>query len=183
MGDFLSQLLQLIKDLAPFRVVEPWEDGFYLTFSRVGKRVGPGIWPVVPYFQDVKALSVAESRLTTPMLNVVLTNGQRLAFSVSARVKVVDVVRALVDVGTYQETIGEEVAAFVADFLAEARADRFETVQKRRNMIAEATTLLNERTRVYGVEVIEIQFTNWILDIKTYRLLNDSSLSPPTLTW
>ena len=183
MGDFFGRLLDWLREAWPFRTVEPWEDGFYLTFAQLGKRVGPGIWPVVPYFQEVKCLSIAEARLTTPMLHIMLTNGKQLAFSVSARVRVVDVVKALVDVGTYQETTGEEVAAFVADFLSEAPAERFETTRKRRNLIAEAVTLLNERTRVYGVEVIEIQFTNWILGVRAYRLLNDSALSPPSLTW
>jgi hypothetical protein len=183
MGDFLGRLLDWARDLWPFRTVEPWEDGFYVTLSKPGKRVGPGIWPVVPYFQDVKALSVAESRVTSPMLNVVLQNGKRLAFSVSARVRVVDVVKALVDVGSYQETSGEEIAAHMAEVLSEAPAERFETIQKRRNFIAKATDTLNERTNVYGVEVIEVQFTNWIEDIRTYRILSDSALSPPSLTW
>lgn len=182
-GDFFGRLLDYAIELWPLRLVKPWEQGFYTTFEKVGRRVGPGIWPVVPYFQDVLSLSVAESRLTTPLLNIMLMNGKRLAFSASARVRVVDVKRAMVDVGTYQETTGEEVAAFLADFLSEAAPDRFTTSIKRRNLFAEATRELNERTKDYGVEVLELQFTNWIEDVRSYRLLQDSALSPPSLTW
>lgn len=182
MGEIFSRLLDFIRDLWPFRVVEPWERGFYVTLSRPGRAVGPGIWPVVPYFQDVKSLSVAEERLTSPLLNVIWC-GKRLAFSVSARLRVIDVLRATIDVGSYQETTGEEIAAHMAEALAEAPAERFETVKKRRNWLAETTRALNERTRLFGVEVLEVQFTNWIEDIRTYRLLNDSAVQPPTLTW
>ncbi|HUT86477.1 MAG TPA: SPFH domain-containing protein [Candidatus Heimdallarchaeota archaeon] len=183
MMDFFGRLLEYIERLWPFRPVEAWERGFYIVFSKPMKEVGQGIWPVIPYFTDVLVVPIAEARLTTPMLNIVLQNGKRLAFSVSARVKVVDVKKALIVVSTYQETTGEEVAAFIADFLADAKPDRLTSAIRRKNLIIEAVRELNNRTIEYGVEVIEIQFTNWIEDIKTYRLLNDSSLSPPSLTW
>lgn len=182
MGEIFTRLLDFIRDLWPFRVVEPWEQGFYTTLSKPGRNVGPGIWPVVPYFQDVRSLSIAEERVTSPMLNVVWC-GKRLAFSTSARVKVFDARKAMIDVGSYQETTAEEIAAHMAEALFEAPAERFETIKKRRNWLAETTRTLNERTRLYGVEVLEVQFTNWIEDIRTYRLLNDSSLSPPSVTW
>jgi len=181
--EFFGRLLDYAVQLWPFRVVEPWERGYYLVFSRPKRNLGPGIYPVVPYFTDVKALSIAESRVTSPLLSVKLQSGKLLAFSVSARVRVTDVKQAEINVQAYQETTAEEIAATMAEALAECSPDRLATVKKRRNWLAEVTHELNGRVREYGVEVLEIQFTNWIEDVRSYRLLQDSALSPPSLTW
>lgn len=183
MGEFFSRLLDFIKELWPFRVVEPWEQGFYVTFSRPGRAVGPGIWPVVPYFQDVRSVSVAEARTSTPLLSVVLADGRRVSFSASARVLVVDPFAAIIAVQDYQQTTSEEISATMAEFFADADPTRFATARKRRNLLTEVTTLLNERLAPFGIKVQEVQLTNWIDGVRTYRLLNDSALAMPSLTW
>lgn len=181
--NFFTQLLEWIKEMWPLRKVEPWERGFYLIWSQVRRKVGPGIWPVVPYFMDVASLSVAVARAKTPLLTIKLLSGKQLCFSASARVRVVDPELAIVNVQDYQETAGEELEAKLAEALSEAPMDRFDTIQRRRNFITKARAELNETLAEYGIEVIEIQFTNWIEDERIIRLLQDSALQPPSLTW
>ena len=175
MGDFLRIILDSIQYLWPFRPVEAWERGAYFVLNRPRWRVGPGYWPMVPYFSDVKAVSVAPAIIRTPLQIVTLVSGKTLAFSASATVQVEDVVSALVDVDSYEETTGELISGALAERLAKVDPERFETAVRRRNLLQELASDLDEECLAFGVRVRALRFNNFAINLKTYRLLTDSA--------
>lgn len=173
-------LIDLLREVWPFRSVAGWERGVMTVFQRPWRDLGPGIYPVIPYVMDVVSTSTVPAIVTTPLLNVVLSDGRRLSFSASAVVQVVDVRRAIFAIDDHRETALEDIASLLADQLADVDPERFQTPRKRRNLMKELVQTLNESTQPYGVTVQEIRFQNWILDIRTYRVLTDSATSGST---
>lgn len=178
MTDFLRLVLEVLQFLWPFRPVEQWERGLYYTLGRAGKEVGPGRWPVVPYFMDVRSTSVVPAVVSGPLQTITLKDNCVLSFSVSATVQVRDVRLAINAVDSYQETIQELLAAVVGEALAEADRERFETARRRAGFLRELRTTLQAQTEPFGVEIQAIRFTSFVMNVRTYRFMTDSAVLP-----
>jgi len=182
MGEFLSTLINVLNYAWPFREVEGWERGVYTVFGKPWKQVGAGRWPVVPYFMDVRAVSMVPAVVQTPLQFVTLASGTTASFSASAVVHVEDVQKAIFEVDDYRETTQELASAILAQELAEAKADRFETAIKRRNLMSELQAALDQQTSIYGVRVTALRFNNFSTNLRIYRLVQDSA-TLQTASW
>jgi hypothetical protein len=67
----------------------------------------------------------------------------------------------------------------LAEKIADVAAERLEP-QGRRRLIGDLTRWVNEETIVYGVEVTLVRFTTFVLNPKTFRLLQESG---PVAGW
>lgn len=174
MGDFLRLILDSIKYLWPFRLVQQWEKGGYYVCGRWWKEVGPGLKVVLPFFTEVMEVSCAPAIVGTAREDITMSNGTTLSFSATATVQVVDVYKALNAVEHYHESTQELIGSYLAERLAEVDPERL-APDKRRRLFGDLQRGLAAEAAEYGVEVSKLRFTSFVSSVKTYRLLIDQS--------
>lgn len=177
MGDFLRIILDSIQFLWPLHRVEPWERGLYVVCGRWTWEVGPGIYPVLPWFSEVKTTSTALALVSTPRQDITLTDGKTLSFSATANVRVVQATKAFIEVDDHHSTTQETIAAVLAEKLAEVAAERV-TADKRGRLLSDLRKWVNQETTLFGVEVEALRFTTFVVNVKTIRLLQESGVAP-----
>lgn len=183
----MSELVRLVLDVAkflwPLRPVEQWEIGVYYILGRAYWEVGPGRWPVIPYFMDVRAVSVVPALVSTPLQTITLRDGTSLTFGATATVRVERAADAINLVNDYNETTVELVASVLAERLAKVDANRLDP-ERRGRLMADLLQWLDAETGQFGVRVLALRFTNFALNVRTYRLLMDTSQLPEAaVTW
>ena len=174
MGDLWKALVDSIAYIWPFRLVQQWERGGYMVCGRWWKEVGPGVYPVVPWFTNVHEISIAEAICGTSRQDITLSDGTTLSFSATCTARVVNVKLAICSVDEYQTTTQELLASVLADKLAEVDAARL-SFEKRGRLFADLKRWVAEEARGYGVEVSKVRFTSFVVNVKTHRLLIDQA--------
>jgi regulator of protease activity HflC (stomatin/prohibitin superfamily) len=177
MTEIARFLVELLTTLWPFRQVEQWERGVRFWCNRPVATVEPGIYLVVPYWGDVCAVSTVPAVITTPLCTITLTDGATLSYSLSGEVEVTDPQAALCEIDSHEETSLELLTAIPAEALAEMDASRL-APDARGRLLAALRTRVNTELRRYGINVRALRFTNFALNLRTYRLLTDRSGLP-----
>lgn len=177
MAELLRQLLDLLKETNPFRVVQQWQVGLVTIAGRYWWTTGPGLKVVVPFLCDVHKVSVVPAAATTPLQTVTLRDGRTLTFSVTITYAVADANLAFNHVERYQETVIELASGVVAEVLADADPERFDPARgKRGRLLEEVREELDAECRRFGLEVRRLRLTNFALGVRTVRLLLDRAV-------
>lgn len=174
----IAELARLLADwiqfLWPFRIVKQWERGGYYICGRFWREVGPGFpWPVIPWFMEVITTPIAKAIVGTPRLDITLRDGSTLSFAASATCRVVDFDKAMNSVDDVRETMQELLAAVLAEKLSEVDADRLDP-ERRGRLLATLRGAVASAAAEFGVEVSELRFTTFVLNVRTFRLLQDT---------
>lgn len=175
MGDILRLLIDCFSYVWPARLVHEWEGGGYYVIGRWWKFVGPGVYFIVPFFSDVKTISMASAIVGTSRQDITLLDGTTLSFSATVWAKVVDVYKALNLVDEPTSTTQELLASLLADTLAETPVERLGSKRKSTNLFKELEAKIKTEALEFGVEIRELRFTSFVLNVKTYRLLIDQT--------
>lgn len=174
--DWLKPLVELVAFLWPFRMVKQWERAGYYVNGRWKKELGPGVYPVIWWFQEVWEVSVAEEIVTGRRQDITLSDGTLLSFVAAATIRVVDVRAALNDVQAYKETAVEAVEGVLADRLASVDVGRLEW-SKRARLAADLRRWVQDELTRYGVEVTNLRFMTFVTNARAYRLILDAPLA------
>jgi len=174
MGDFVRLIIDTIQFAWPFRTVEKWERGLYVVCGRWIWEIDPGVYPIVWFFCRVIPVSMADAVLGTSRLDVTLTDGSVLSFQAMATVRVKNPTLAITAVDEYATTTQELLAAVVSDKLGEVNAERLEP-EKRRRLLTDLRRWVSEETEPYGVEVVAVRFSSFVLRARVHRLLIDQA--------
>lgn len=177
MGELARLLVQWIEFLWPLRLVRQWETGGYYWFGRFQHTIGPGCYPVIPWFSEVREISVVPAIIRTARLDITLSDGSSLTFGASAWAKVTDYNKAVNSVDNYTETAEELLAAVLAEKLAQVDAQRVQP-EKRARLLSDLERWVNAESLSFGVEITQLRFTTFVTNVRTYRLLQDTSASP-----
>jgi regulator of protease activity HflC (stomatin/prohibitin superfamily) len=173
-----GEIFGFIRDLAqlawPFRVVNQWERAGYFVCGRWWKEVGPGLKVVVPWFIEVRPMSIAEAIVGTGRQDITLTDGSMLSFAATATMRVVDVNRAINAVNDVHSTAQELLASVLADRLAGYSAEQLEEGSRRR-LLGTLVKAVDTEAEAYGMTVTKVRFTSFVLNLRTYRLLMDQN--------
>ena len=178
MNDFLRLVLDSVQFLWPLRLVEPWERAVYSVCGRWTFEVGPGVYPIVPWFCEVRQQSVVTAILGTPRQDITLSDGSTLTFAATAKVRVANALLACLSVDDYHETTQELIGSVLAEKLAEVDAKRLEP-EARKRLLADLRRWINAESMEWGVEVSHLRFTTFVLNVKTFRLLQESQAVAP----
>jgi regulator of protease activity HflC (stomatin/prohibitin superfamily) len=180
-GDLLRAIVEIVQYIWPLRLVHTWEGGGYYVFGRWWKEVGPGIYFIVPFFSDVKTISVASAIVGTGRQDITLLDGTTLSFSATVWAKIVDVYKAFNLVDEPTSTTQELLASLLADTLAETPVDRLRgSKRKTNNLFKDLEEQLKREALEFGVEIHELRFTSFVLGVKTHRFLIDQA---PIANW
>lgn len=173
----MTELVRLIWELAstlvPFRLVRQWEHGVYFWCGRYQFTAHPGLLVVVPYLCDVKCVSMVPEIETTPLQTVTMRDGRTITYSASLTIKVVDAAAAYNRVGHWSETTVELAAGVISEHFGDEDPVRIVDPSrgKRDNVLEEVREEINKKLADYGVVVEAIRLNNFVLNVRTVRLL------------
>jgi regulator of protease activity HflC (stomatin/prohibitin superfamily) len=176
MADLIRVLIEVLHFLSPLRAVHQWQHGVYYVMGKAKWVVGPGCWPIIPYFMDVRPVDMVPAVYGTPLQTITLRDNRALTFSASITVKVEDANKALNSLDNWPETTVETVSGLLSEKLADVEPTRFDPARGKRDRLLEE--LRNDATTVmeqYGVKIMTIRFNNFVLGIRTYRLLTETA--------
>lgn len=178
MGDFLRLILDSISFLWPIRFVHQYEGGGYYVFGRMRFLLKPGrLYPIVPWFCDVKTLTVVSHRVTGGRQDITMQDGTTLSFEGKAEVEIFDVDKALNEVDDYQHAVQLDMGAVLAEALATEDPDRLRP-RRRGTLFKELTVAVSKQTERYGVRVSDVGFISFVLKVRAHRLFIDQGLPP-----
>jgi hypothetical protein len=179
MKDFVQLIAGWIEFLWPFEKVKPYQRGLYVVAGRWQKEVGPGIYPIIPWFIEVVQESMAWAVVSSPRIDITAQDGTMVTLQASAKVKVADLTVAYNTVDAYMETTRERLTTIVATRIAEVDAARL-APEKRSRLLTDLTRWVDKDTRTFGVETLEVTFTTFVTNARPYRLLGDT---PEVVSW
>ncbi len=172
MTDLLRLLVEVFQYLWPFRPVHQWERGCYYVLNRIWKEVGPGVWPIIPYFMDVRATGIVPDPIIGPRQDVTLADGSTAFFNASVIVTVLNVTKAINDVHDYERAVIEIMERTVGMRLQEETAAKL-SPEARGRFLAGIRREIDTQTQVFGVGVSSLAFPCFVLNTRTYRLVSD----------
>lgn len=177
MEGFLRIILDSLQFLWPFAYVQQWERGVYYFCGKALFECKAGIpYPKIPWFCEVRALTVVQDTVVTPLQTIMLKDGGTLTFSATAQIRIANVTSAYNKVAKHDETVIEDIAAILAEKLAEVGAERL-APEVRGRLIGACKQSLAATVGVYGIEILTLRFNNFVRDIRVYRLFNDQMYS------
>jgi regulator of protease activity HflC (stomatin/prohibitin superfamily) len=174
MGDFLRIILDSIAFCWPGRIVETWERGGWYVCGRWWKDVGPGCYFLVPWFMEIRSVSIAPAPVVSGRQDITLSDNSVLSFDAVATMRVVDVRAALNDIEDYHHSTITTLGAVLSDKLAEVDVARLEW-EKRGRLFTSLEKWVGQETAQFGVETTNLRFTSFVLRAKVHRLLLDQS--------
>jgi len=179
---WLDALFDFLSKFWPFDVVDEWEQGVFLFFGRVVRRgvmkspLRPGLYVFLPWFSRIVMIDMQPDPVRTPMLQVTLSDGTPLSYSLTAIYRVVNAVDALTKINDYEKSVYELVASKASEKIAAVDAERL-TYDKRTRFLSDLLRWMDEDTQQYGIQMMSVRLTNFALGIKAYRFMTDSALS------
>lgn len=179
MGDFLRILLDSIQYLWPLRLIQQWERGGFYFLGRWQRELGPGCYPIVPFFMEIRCISIVPAIVSTGRQDITLSDGTLLSFTASATVRVADLNLAVNTVDNFTETTQELLGAVLSDKLARIDAERVKP-DRRTELLRSLRTAVATEAALFGIEVSNIRFTTFVTNVRTYRLLQDT---PNIVSW
>lgn len=182
-GDFFSLIKEFISYLWPFRIVEQYERGVYYFLGKVvqvpkwygGPDCTAGhLWIVVPFFCDIKTLMVVRDTVVTPIQTIEVIGGKSLTFNASAQLEIEAIDLALNTVVKLKQTAAEDIAAILAEKLATVEPDKLEP-EARGRLVGGCRQAISAAISKYGVRLLSLRFNNFVRNMRTYRLFQESS--------
>lgn len=170
MGDFLRVILDSIAYLWPFRIVHTWERGGYYVFGKFWKELGPGCYPCIPFFTEVREVCFVDDQLRTTRQDLTLKDNSIISIETIASFRIVNYTLAENTVNDVDHRTSLTVESVLAEKLRTVEATRLEPAGLSR-LLSDLTRWVNEETQVYGVEVSYIRFSTFVTKARTYRLL------------
>ena len=174
MGEFVRLLIEIATLLWPFRIVSHWQQGCYYVCGRFWKCVGPGLYPVLPWFCEVIEVSMVPAIVGTGRQDLTLKDGRTLSFSATAWAQVTDAEKAVNGVDDYRETTQELLTSVLADKLVSVDVERLET-EKRGRLLSDLQSWAAKEAEPFGIDISKVRFTSFILGARTYRVVTDQS--------
>lgn len=180
----MTELVRLILDafrwFNPFVMIHTGVSGIRFRFGRAVRVVGPGLHWATPGISEIAKVSLAQFPALTRRHDVTLIDGKILSFSATATFQVSDPVRAYCRLDDYKHSVEEVIARVLSDELAEVEPEKFDPARgKRRNLVERLRKALDVACEPYGVQVVNLGLTDFVIGVRTVRLLVDRAGQEP----
>lgn len=174
MSDFFRLIGEWLQFLWPLRKVNQWERGLLYRNGRYRRELTPGVYPVLPWFHEIRAESVVPGIVQTPRIDITAQDGTMVTLQASATVRVIDLAKAVNTVDAYMETAQELITAVLAEKLAEVDAARLQP-DKRARLMTDLRRWVSTEALEFGIEVSKLRFTTFVVNPRPFRLLGDNA--------
>jgi regulator of protease activity HflC (stomatin/prohibitin superfamily) len=178
LGEIFGFLRDVIQFIWPFKIIKEWERGGVYELGHFIRVVGPGCWPIIPWFTEIIEVPVVPKPIATGRQDITLKSGSTLSFDAAATLRVADVEKALNAIDDYHHSASVLLSSILAEKLADVEPDRFEP-SKRGRLFSSLETWVQKECGVYGIEITNLRFTSFVLNARTLRLLIDKTDSTP----
>ncbi len=138
---------------------------------RKSKVLKPGIYIVTPFWTDVLVVSVVDNPVVLSRQDFTLDDGTPVVMLAGAMLRVTAPMKALFEIEDYEANALELIEAAIGRILVTADKSVFDTGRRRAGLLQRIAKEADSRTSLYGVEVREVWFTSFTLDLATARLL------------
>ena len=178
--NWVDSIISFLERFWPFAIIDQYEEGVFYIFGRAKKwRLRPGLYFFIPWFTEIVAVIVVPDPVSSPLLNVTLTDNTALTYSVTAIYRITGPWAALNLLSTYKRSIIELISSKTSEKLGEVNAARVLDPAKRKTLLASMRVMVTDEMERFGITVDELRFTNFILKQRTYRVITDASLPLP----
>lgn len=173
-GELFSLIRDWIVFLWPLKIVKEWERGGVYELGHFIRIVGPGCWPIFPWFTEIIEVPIVPKPIATGRQDITLKSGATLSFDAAATLRVVDVEKALNEIDDYHHSATVLLASILAEKLADVEPERFEP-SKRGRLFSSLETWVQKEVEPFGIAITNLRFTSFVLNARTYRLLIDQN--------
>jgi regulator of protease activity HflC (stomatin/prohibitin superfamily) len=175
--NWLATLIEFLERFWPLEIVYEWEAGVFFIFGHAMRwRLGPGMYPFIPWFMHIEKVDVVSVPFSTPLQRITLDDASTLTYSATAIVQIVDPYKAVCAIADYRQSTGERVLSMISEKLAEIDTERLKSGSRKRlrTMLTKET---DKDTQEFGVTVQDIRFANFAINQRSYHLLMDSAIT------
>lgn len=169
----ISELLAILKEIWsyiwPFEIIMQWQRAGYYRNGKFVRVVGPGLKIKVPWFQNYEPVGMVPNPLVTGRMDITLEDGT-LSFDATAQMVVLDPEKALNNIDDYHTSTVQILASVLSDKLAQVEREQL-SPSRRGRLMSNLHRWVNAETSDFGVEIRNIRFNSFVLNIKTFRLL------------
>lgn len=176
LGEIFGFIRDTIQFIWPLTIVHEYEEGGVYEFGHFIRVVGPGCWPILPWFTKVMTVCKAPKPVATGRQDITLKNGHVLSFEAVATMQVMNTEKALNAIEDYHHSAGILLASILAEKLADVEPERFEP-NRRGRLFSSLESTVKTEAEEYGISITRIRFTSFVLNTPTYRLLIDRNQS------
>lgn len=174
--EVFGRMLEFIELLWPFRRVQQWENaGFYIGGRFIGL-LPPGIYPVIPWFFEIKPFNISQGLITTRKLDITLDDKTQLLFIAAADRRVIDGNVALNMIDDFKEQAQELLEATISDAMQTMAPDRLVSGSRKRLQTSLSLAVRKEAAKS-GLWIDNVRFLSFVLQARTVRLIMDGN--PP----
>lgn len=174
-GEIFGFIRDVIQFIWPFQIVRQWEMGGVEEFGKFIRVVGPGCWPMIPWFTNIRTISMVPAIVETARQDITLQDGSLLSFATGARVQITDFALAVYTIDNSHQTTQELIRGITSDKLAQVDAGRL-APEKRSRLLTDLTKWVNAESQKFGVTVDSVWFTTFVQNVRTFRLLQDNAV-------
>lgn len=170
----IKLFLDSIQYLWPIKIVPQNAEGGYFIFGRWYFLLKPGGYPVIPFFCEVKTAVTAEAIVGTGRQDITVADGTMVSYAATAKIRVIDVKKALLAVDEYKETMQELLSSIIAERLVAVKPERL-TPANRAGLLRDLRKWVEEEALEYGISVSKVRFNSFLSKVRAHRLLIDQS--------
>lgn len=169
MNAFFENIWNFLKELQPIRIVRSYQQGVRFTNGiHSNKPLPPGVYAVIPFFDDIEAVNTQEDVIDLPMQTVTTSDGKQVTLSWNVEYQVVDAVLHFMSVRDFDENLPRKAARHIASRVRELTLD--ELVLGQRELEGSLKGTLQTRTKTWGVKILDVGITD-IVQAKAYRFI------------
>jgi regulator of protease activity HflC (stomatin/prohibitin superfamily) len=157
------------SSLAPFVIVNPYEEGVLNRAGKFKKIVSPGIYFKIPIIDEVVTQYTVTTTLSLPAQSLYTIDKQNIVVKGVVKYKISDVKVFLLEVYDAQDAISDMTQSIIKNIIMSKTLDEC--------IDPEIDNILTKKARVevkkWGVEINQVTLTD-LAPIRSFRLINDA---------
>lgn len=153
-----------------FKILREYERGVIFTLGRVGKKAaGPGIIILIPVIQQMRKVDMRTLVHDVPTQDVISQDNVSVKVNAVIYYRVVDAVRAVVQVENYQAATSQLAQTTLRSVLGKHDLD--EMLQERDKLNKDIQEILDHQTEAWGIKVSNVEIKHVDVDPSMIRAI------------
>ncbi|RFB04527.1 slipin family protein [Parvularcula marina] len=153
-----------------FKILKEYERGVVFTLGRVGRKAsGPGLIILIPMLQQLRKVDMRTLVADVPPQDVISRDNVSVNVNAVIYYRVIDAVRAVVQVENYQEATSQLAQTTLRSVLGKHDLD--EMLQERDQLNKDIQHILDEQTEAWGIKVANVEIKRVDVDSSMIRAI------------
>ena len=165
----LLLIVAILLLISSFRMLWEYERGVVFLLGRFYKIKGPGLVVVVPFIQQIQAVSLRVIVLDIPTQDVISSDNVSLKVSAVLYFQVIDPQKAIIQVESFEQATSQLAQTTLRSLLGKNELDVI--LAERAKLNTELQHMLDEQTETWGIKVIAVEIKKLDLDESMIRAI------------